>query len=189
MQDGMYHLEDPWAHIPLEFPSGLAQTPGLFTENCFVVAEGTLTPRQTLKLQAIGMPASEARSVTEWVVLCRPCSTGSTLTLASLVYSKSFKLVDFFGAPPSIHTHSDLLRMESALEDVFFVILSDVWLDQPKVLLKLRGLFEGFSNPGSIRPFAFILIGNFGSAPYLLNGRRSAGYRGETFCRFFTTNL
>lgn len=45
----------------------------------------------------------------------------------------------------------------------FMVILSDVWLDKPTVLEKLKTLFSGFQdNP----PACFVLMGNFMSRPF-----------------------
>src|SRR5947209_5629449 len=86
------------------------------------------------------------------------------------------------------------------MTDVMFVILSDVWLDQPrvnnislwrnslqamlsvilsaKVVMKLRELFEGFSTASTVRPLAFIFIGNFVSNPYIFDGGSPAMYRG-----------
>ncbi|KAI9018444.1 DNA polymerase alpha/epsilon subunit B-domain-containing protein [Hyaloraphidium curvatum] len=164
MQDGRYHLEDPYAHIPLEFPRGLAQTPGLFTENCFVVVEGTLTSRQTLRLAAIGMPASEPRAVSE-------------LEAYDFVGFWAASILGMVGVFTPSPVQDSLLDLERSLEDVFFVVLSDVWLDQPKVLLKLRSMLEGFCSSSSILPLAFIFAGNFSSSPYLLNGHRTTAYR------------
>ncbi|KFM82022.1 DNA polymerase epsilon subunit 2, partial [Stegodyphus mimosarum] len=43
-----------------------------------------------------------------------------------------------------------------------FVFMSDVWLDQLKVLQKLQVVFAGYSQ---IPPTCFVLIGNFLSLP------------------------
>jgi len=53
-------------------------------------------------------------------------------------------------------------------------VLSDVWLDKPKVMQALRLLFKGFSeNP----PLAFVFMGSFLSMPFVYNGADSIRYK------------
>ncbi|KAJ3382906.1 DNA polymerase epsilon subunit 2, partial [Entophlyctis sp. JEL0112] len=68
-----------------------------------------------------------------------------------------------------------LLREREAV-NVSFVVLSDIWLDDAKVLAKLRFLFEGYMNHGVI-PLAFIFIGNFTSKPYIYNSSNYENYK------------
>ncbi|KAJ3314249.1 DNA polymerase epsilon subunit 2 [Blyttiomyces sp. JEL0837] len=70
----------------------------------------------------------------------------------------SFIELDFSGK-------TTIEQIEKAATDISFVIISDVWLDQPRVMAKLRVLFQGYSE--AIIPLAFILIGNFTSTPYI----------------------
>jgi DNA polymerase epsilon subunit 2 len=56
------------------------------------------------------------------------------------------------------------------------VFLSDVWLDQDRVLNKLRVLFQGYSQ--AIIPLAFVLIGSFSSTPYNYNMQQALKYKG-----------
>jgi DNA polymerase epsilon subunit 2 len=58
-------------------------------------------------------------------------------------------------------------------------MLSDVWLDQPKVLEKLHVMFNGFSD--AIIPLAFVFIGNFQSTPFSYTAQGTAKYHG-IFC-------
>ena len=70
----------------------------------------------------------------------------------------------------------ELKRLEVEAEETMFVVLSDVHLDSPQVMHKLRMLFEGFSNvcapdpetgePMSTPPSVFIFLGNFSSQPF-----------------------
>ncbi|KAJ3316820.1 DNA-directed DNA polymerase epsilon, subunit B [Gonapodya sp. JEL0774] len=66
MADGRYHLEDPDASIPLEFPMGkVGRTTGMFTETTFVLVEGEWTERGTLRVDMMAMPPGESRAETE----------------------------------------------------------------------------------------------------------------------------
>ena len=60
--------------------------------------------------------------------------------------------------------------------------MSEVFIDQPKILLKLRTLFEGYSK--TIIPYAFIFIGNFSSRPFIYNGKDSLKYKGLNLRNF-----
>lgn len=55
------------------------------------------------------------------------------------------------------------------------MILSDVHLDQPKVMKALRVIFEGYSNARI--PLAFILIGNFSSKMFKYSASQSTEYK------------
>eukprot|EP01112_Ceratiomyxa_fruticulosa_P022380 TRINITY_DN8173_c0_g2_i1.p1 TRINITY_DN8173_c0_g2~~TRINITY_DN8173_c0_g2_i1.p1 ORF type:complete len:559 (+),score=89.64 TRINITY_DN8173_c0_g2_i1:155-1831(+) len=133
--DGKYYLEDLKRSIQLDF-SLLEQPSGLFTENAIVIAEGYLVGK-VFQVSLLALPPSESREDS----------------------IKTFPGVDFFGS--SIHPHMlQKLQVYEQQEDNLIVILSDVWLDSPKVLDKLTKLFRGYE---SIVPSAFVLIGNFTS--------------------------
>ncbi|KAI8816342.1 DNA polymerase alpha/epsilon subunit B-domain-containing protein [Fimicolochytrium jonesii] len=154
--EGKYHLEDPDALIELEINQKIAKGTGLFTLNCFVLVEGWYTEDRTFRVKTLGMPLPEPR----------------TKSLAAYGHN-----VNFFGAP---HTGDDqvvLENIETTMSDVMFVVVSDVWLDQPRVVMKLRQLFEGFSSAAAIRPLAIILIGSFISSPYVFDSASSAAYK------------
>jgi len=48
-----------------------------------------------------------------------------------------------------------------ANSQVSFVVLSDVWLDNPRTIPALKKLFEGYAQAVEYKPMAFILCGNF----------------------------
>ena len=48
-----------------------------------------------------------------------------------------------------------------ANSQVSFVVLSDVWLDNPRTIPALRKLFEGYAQAVEYKPMAFVLCGNF----------------------------
>ncbi|KAJ1554511.1 DNA polymerase epsilon subunit 2, partial [Nowakowskiella sp. JEL0078] len=137
MEEGKFHLEDKDSTIQLEFINELDQTVGLFTQCCFVLMEGVLLENKVFEVRMVGMPPPEDRNLTLSVF-------GSN--------------VDFY---PTKHSEDSLIQIEKKHEDVTLVMLSDVWLDVPEVLAKLRILFEGYSN--AIIPLAFIFFGNFTS--------------------------
>ena len=56
-----------------------------------------------------------------------------------------------------------LQELEQQANDDMFVIVSDVHLDRPQVLEKLRKMFEGFSGLPHLP--LFVLIGDFTSRP------------------------
>ncbi len=90
--------------------------------------------------------------------------------------SKAYKQIDYTNEFQITESENVLKKLEKDLDDVCFVILSEVFIDKPKVLLKLRTLFEGYSQ--TIIPYAFIFIGNFSSTPYIYNGKDSMKYQG-----------
>lgn len=87
-----------------------------------------------------------------------------------------------FGGP----TFGDDINLLKKIEesDPYFVMLSDVWLDQPKVFEKLRMMFEGNFTPhkgysqASIVPLLFLMIGNFQSTSYQNTGKAAKAYKG-----------
>eukprot|EP00794_Sanderia_malayensis_P000497 gene497-1143_t len=141
MKEGKYWLEDPTGVIELDMEKALFHT-GLYTENCFVLAEGNYDD-SIFKITAIGFPPPEQASVTR----------------------SHFGNINFFGGPSStcVAVSDKLKQIENENQDAMFVFLSDVWLDQPKVLARLRILFGGYSE---MPPALFVLCGNFCSKPY-----------------------
>lgn len=51
--------------------------------------------------------------------------------------------IDLFGGPIFAEDSGFLLDLERRSDEVSFVILSDLWLDQPSVFDKLDCLFKG----------------------------------------------
>lgn len=141
MKEGKWYLEDPSGCIKLD----LAKTNfhvGLFTENCFVIAAGCYDDN-SFQVNALGFPPPEPAHVSRQFL-------GNT---------------NLFGSPH--HTNSKefikLQRAEEENEDAMMVFLSDLWLDDQKVMSKFGVLLEGYSsNP----PCCFVLCGNFLSKSY-----------------------
>ena len=76
-----------------------------------------------------------------------------------------FGAVNFFGGAGATcaKKSAKLLALERADPDAMFVLMSDVWLDRPAVMTGLKRLFSGYE---AVPPTAFVLMGNFLSAPY-----------------------
>ena len=75
-------------------------------------------------------------------------------------------------------TQVDLRRIENGLENVTLVILSDIYLDCPNVLHRLRTLFKVYATNDDVpTPLAFVFIGNFTSTPYVCNGAFASKYK------------
>lgn len=55
------------------------------------------------------------------------------------------------------------------------MVISDVYLDQPKVLKALRTIFQGYVEAG-VCPAAFVFCGNFCSTPFLFDGQSTTAY-------------
>ena len=71
-----------------------------------------------------------------------------------------FGSTNFFGGPleNSAKSNKRLIQLESQDDSSMLVFLSDVWLDKPDVLTRLKRLFTGYS---AMPPAAFIFMGNF----------------------------
>ncbi|KAG0270747.1 DNA-directed DNA polymerase epsilon, subunit B [Linnemannia exigua] len=152
MGDGKYCLEDADDRVELVMDHS-QNSAGLFTENCFVLVEGQYTDDNVIIVETIGLPPPELRDETK----------------------KVFGNIDFLGAPKEMRSEEQLKVIAQEYEDISFIILADIWLDQPKTFATLRTIFEGYSN--STLPLAFIMCGSFKSQPFLFNGLESGQYR------------
>nr|XP_020860447.1 DNA polymerase epsilon subunit 2 isoform X2 [Phascolarctos cinereus] len=141
MKEGKYFLEDPTGTVQLNLSKAQFHS-GLYTESCFVLAEGWFED-QVFHVNAFGFPPIEPSSTTR----------------------AYYGNVNFFGGPTStsVKASAKLKQLEEENEDTMFVLVSDVWLDQVEVLEKLHIMFSGYS---SVPPTCFIFCGNFSSAPY-----------------------
>ncbi|KAF9896757.1 DNA-directed DNA polymerase epsilon, subunit B, partial [Lobosporangium transversale] len=106
---GRFCLEDADDRVELVFQHS-RNTAGMFTENCFVLLEGKYTDDNNIHVDAIGLPPPELREETK----------------------KVFGNIDFLGAPREMRSEEQLKVICEEYEDICFVILSDLWLDQPK---------------------------------------------------------
>jgi len=140
LQPGTYSLEDPSGTVTLDLTQTKFHT-GLYTESCFVLAEGWYDDN-VFHILALGFPPAES----------------------SLTTRAYFGNLNFFGGSLEVSCKANpgLAELESANPDAMFVFLSDVWLDSPQVQDRLRRLFAGYS---AMPPTAFVLCGNFLSNP------------------------
>lgn len=141
MKEGKWFLEDPTGAVQLDLTQANIHT-GLFTENCFLLAEGSYED-EIFHVNAFGFPPPESAKIT------RAC----------------FGNLNFFGgtSSTSVKVSAKLKQLEQENEDAMFVFISDVWLDNLKVMQKLRILFNGYSE---LPPTCFVFCGNFTSQPY-----------------------
>ncbi|CAJ0953394.1 unnamed protein product [Ranitomeya imitator] len=118
---------------------------GLYTESCFVLAEGWYEDK-VFHINAFGFPPTEPSNTTR-------AYYGNT---------------NFFGGPSatSVKSSVKLKQLEEENEDAMFVFLSDLWLDQVEVI-------EKTSCYSTAPPTCFIFCGNFSSAPYGKNQNQS----------------
>ncbi len=136
-EEGRWAIEDLSARLPLDL-SGAECAHGLFTENCVVVAEGELTPGGVFRAAAVGLPPAERRAD----------------SLAAL------QGLDAFGG--RVPDAREVARWRAAHADDRVIVFSDVWLDRPDVVDRLRRVLAGYAalpRP----PTLFVLMGDFQS--------------------------
>lgn len=111
-------------------------------ENSYVLVEGYYEDK-TLYVMGMVLPPSEPRET-------------------SLPY---FGNINTFGGKSKnlLKNSKALLSVEKDNKDGMFVFLSDVWLDNLKVMDKLKTLFAGYND---YPPIAMVFIGEFLSCPY-----------------------
>ncbi|NWW41363.1 DPOE2 polymerase, partial [Panurus biarmicus] len=147
LKEGKFFLEDPTGVVQLDLSKAISFYPfafhsGLYTECCFVLAEGWYED-EVFHVNAFGFPPIEPSATTR----------------------AFYGNINFFGGPSlsSVKASAKLKQLEEENEDAMFVFVSDVWLDQAFFLEKLRTMFSGYS---SAPPTCFFFCGNFSSAPY-----------------------
>ncbi|CAI8057810.1 DNA polymerase epsilon subunit 2 [Geodia barretti] len=141
IKEGKVHLEDPTGCVELDLANTVFHT-GLFVESSLVLAEGVFEEK-VFHVSAVGFPPPEPPSVTR----------------------NYFGNVNFFGGPSTVCAKSSekLQAMLAENEDAMFVFLSDIFLNEPRVMERLATLFSGYSEAP---PTAIVLMGDFSSAPY-----------------------
>uniref|UniRef100_A0A8C0ZJQ1 DNA polymerase epsilon subunit n=1 Tax=Cyanistes caeruleus TaxID=156563 RepID=A0A8C0ZJQ1_CYACU len=141
LKEGKFFLEDPTGVVQLDLSKAQFHS-GLYTESCFVLAEGWYEDK-VFHVNAFGFPPTEPSATTR----------------------AFYGNINFFGGPSSssVKASAKLKQLEEENEDAMFVFVSDVWLDQAEVLEKLHTMFSGYS---SAPPTCFFFCGNFSSAPY-----------------------
>ena len=136
LSHGSFSLEDPSGVVKVDLSETKFHT-GLYTENCFVLAEGWYDDN-VFHVMALGFPPAETSATTR----------------------AYFGNINFFGGEgeTSAQASTMLADLEATNTEAMFVFLSDVWLDQASVMERLKRLFSGYS---AFPPTAFVLCGNF----------------------------
>ncbi|XP_030637752.1 DNA polymerase epsilon subunit 2 [Chanos chanos] len=148
LKEGKFFLEDPSGTVQLNLSKAQFHS-GLYTESCFVLAEGWYED-SVFHINAFGFPPTEPSSTTR----------------------AYYGNLNFFGGPSatSVKASDKLKQLEEENEEAMFVVVSDLWLDSVEVLEKLHTMFSGYS---AMPPTCFIFCGNFSSTPYGKNHIKS----------------
>jgi DNA polymerase alpha/epsilon subunit B. len=141
VEEGRYYLEDPTAQIPIDLSRADIYSGGFVTENSICLVEGEMQDG-ILVVERIGQPIYETRK--------------------DAIQAIGLQNSDLFGAIPTLSELSRLQQEEVRHgQDGMFVLLSDVYLDDPGVLTKLEKLFDGFQDFDPLPVFVF--LGDFAS--------------------------
>uniref|UniRef100_H3B8I2 DNA polymerase epsilon subunit n=1 Tax=Latimeria chalumnae TaxID=7897 RepID=H3B8I2_LATCH len=127
LKEGKYFLEDTTGAVQLDLSKAISFYiknqfhSGLYTESCFVLAEGWYEDG-LFHVNAFGFPPTEPSSTTR----------------------SYYGNINFFGGPSStsVKASAKLKQLEEENEDAMFVFVSDLWLDQVEVLEKLHTMFS-----------------------------------------------
>ncbi|XP_047046505.1 DNA polymerase epsilon subunit B-like [Lolium rigidum] len=142
LEERQFYLEDLTGAVPIDLANAKI-TSGFFVENTVIVAEGELLSNGIFQVNTCGFPPLEDREAS-----------------LSLLMG-----LDFFGG--GVIPTEETLRLSSlenkAVNDMF-VILSDVWLDNPETMEKLGIVLDGYESV-EVVPSLFVLMGNFCSQP------------------------
>jgi len=136
--DGNYVMEDLNNSVPVNLEN-VKYTPGLFVESAFIVAQGQFADG-VYHLSGVGMPPAETRQK----------------SLAAISHN-----LDFFG----MAEHKGKSEDESH-HNTLFVVLADIFLNDPKVIVRLRALFGAISASEDPSCVHFLLVGNFMEVPF-----------------------
>ncbi|GAA6062035.1 hypothetical protein JCM10212_005468 [Sporobolomyces blumeae] len=150
MEDGEFYLEDLDDKVKLDLSEATPES-GLFTEGSFVLVDGDYTHDSIFKVQEMGHPPSERRDE------------------AMKIHGHH----DFLGIGAlSATEEADLIQAEqSPSHQTSFIVLSDLHLDNPKVVTALRKVLTVYDEMDHDDvPRLFVLCGNFRSRPWLADG-------------------
>ncbi|RMZ55648.1 hypothetical protein APUTEX25_000231, partial [Auxenochlorella protothecoides] len=183
-REGEYALEDLSARLPLDIQDA-ERTPGLFTENSIVVAEGQLQPSGRFKAVALGMPPPESRAASIEALQARllwekeergltPCGTlpsnQHTARQAFALLRPASKhhlitplqgLVTFGGSEPDA---KEAAAWDASHPDDATLLLSDVWLDDACAMANLEALLATLAEADASSqppPSLIVLCGDF----------------------------
>ena len=140
VEEGCYYLEDLTGKIPINMAN--IRCDGFVSENTIVLVEGAVIDG-VFKPEKMGMPPYEVRH--------------------EAIDTVGLQTADIFSSIGNRSQFKLLKEQEEEAVDRQFVILSDVHLDVPLVMDKLKDLFEGFEHHSTLPVFVF--MGNFTSRP------------------------
>jgi DNA polymerase epsilon subunit 2 len=141
VEEGKFYLEDPSAQVLMDLSEAEVSSEGFITENSICLVEGEMQ-EGILKVQRIGQPIYECRK--------------------EAIDAIGLQNSDIFGAIPTLSELAKLREQEmNHGPEGDFIILSDVHLDDIRVLENLTKLFEGFKDYDPLP--VFILMGEFAS--------------------------
>ncbi|GAA5982326.1 hypothetical protein JCM5350_006145 [Sporobolomyces pararoseus] len=165
MEDGEFYLEDLDDKVKLDLSEATPES-GLFTEGSFVLIDGDYTHDSIFKVAEMGHPPSERRDQ------------------AMKIHGHH----DLLGVGAlSATEEADLIQAEqSPNHATSFIILSDLHLDNAKIVTALRSMLGVYDEMEEQEiPKLFILCGNFRSRPWLADGENIREYS-DLFSQFAT---
>jgi len=142
IEEGIFYLEDLKSCIKLDFTQIQEYGTGLFTENTMVLIKG-LVVGNVFRVVNMALPPSESRRET----------------------LETFSGINFFGNIISYRELQFIQRFENNHKDANIYFLSDVWLDDSKVMNQLKFFFLGLE-AHKLVPDIIVMMGNFTSRPY-----------------------
>lgn len=147
LEEGSWYLEDLHGSIKVDL-SNVDTTAGFYTECCFVIAQGRHIESESgeslFKVSVMGMPPRESRE-----------DSLATVGKASNLFGGNFDNSDL----------AALLKVEQEEVGAMILILSDIHLDNPRVVASFRHILEGYLED-EIVPSVIVLIGPFLSHPF-----------------------
>lgn len=147
LEEGSWYLEDLHGHVKLDLTTAHV-TAGFHTECSFVIAQGEhveeASGESVFRVSAMGTPPLEERE-------------------ASM--SALGKHSNLFGGNFDMSQLERLRKMEAEEPDAMILLLSDVALDNPRVLVGIRHILQGYLEDDVV-PKVVVLMGSFLSHPF-----------------------
>ena len=111
-----------------------------------MIAQGEVRPDGVFEVMALTFPPAETRAATR----------------------NATNALDFFGAGHILRPNELEELEEKELERVGerFIVLSDVWLDQPRTFDRLAKMFDAFDSQEEDVPGLIVFMGDFTSKPF-----------------------
>lgn len=131
IEEGQYYLEDQTGQVPVVFQDSVVIDGFFVTEQCILLVEGRFHDDMFL-IDRLGHPLQETREI----------------SLQNIQQQVS-------------HPLYASRKISNEINSSSFVVLSDVYLDQPRVLQQLESLFATYENFAIPRIPCFVIMGNF----------------------------